>query len=391
MSYGELRSQTARVANLLRRLGARPGDRVAAQVEKSVEAVFLYLGCLRAGCVFLPLNPSYQAGELGPLLGDARPAVLVTRPQPAQMSAQVAQVAREAGIAHVIVMEDDGSGEFRDRCAAESAQFRTAQRSGGDLAAILYTSGTTGRAKGATLTHLNLAVGARVLHSYWAFRPGDVLLHILPIYHFHGLFVALHSALWNCNAVLFKTRFDAARAVMLLERSTVCMGVPTHYLRMLARAELDASACAGMRLFISGSAPLLPHVFRDFEQRTGFTILERYGMTEGGVFVSNPYFEERRCGTVGKPLPGVALRIADAHDEPLAPGETGGIQVKGDSIFAGYWRLSEKTAQEHTRDGFFRTGDLGVLSDDGYLTIVGRDKDLSFPAASTSTPGRSRR
>lgn len=373
VSYTELRSQTARVANLLRSLGAKPGDRIAAQVEKSVEAVFLYLGCIRAGYVFLPLNPSYQAGELGYLLGDARPTVLVTRPQSLDVSARVA---REVDITHLIMMADDGGGEFRDRLLDQSDQFQTVERSGGDLAAILYTSGTTGRAKGAMLTHQNLAIGAGVLHSYWAFRPGDVLLHILPIYHFHGLFVALHSALWNGSTVLFETRFDAARAVTLLGRSTVCMGVPTHYVRMLAQPELDANACANMRLFISGSAPLLPNVFREFEQRTGCTILERYGMTEGGMFVSNPYAEERRCGTVGKSLPGVALRVADEHDRPVSPGTTGNIQVKGDSVFAGYWRLPEKTAQEHTFDGFFRTGDLGVLSDDGYLTIVGRDKDM---------------
>jgi malonyl-CoA/methylmalonyl-CoA synthetase len=203
-----------------------------------------------------------------------------------------------------------------------------------------------------------------------------VLLHILPIYHFHGLFVALHSALWNVSTMLFESRFDAARAVKLLGRSTVCMGVPTHYVRMLAEPTLESQACRNMRLFISGSAPLLPGVFREFENRTGRVILERYGMTEGGMFVSNPYFGERRCGTVGKPLPGIELRIAHASDGALPAGSIGGIQVKGPSVFAGYWRLSDKTAQEHTLDGFFRTGDMGVLSEDGYLTIVGRDKDL---------------
>jgi malonyl-CoA/methylmalonyl-CoA synthetase len=361
------------VANLLRRLGAQPGDRIAAQVEKSLDAVTLYLGCLRAGCVFLPLNPAYQMGELAHLLGDARPTVLVTAPQRAAMCKTLAA---ETAIAQVVEMADDGSGEFRDRVARESTNCLTAERSGGDLAAILYTSGTTGRAKGAMLTHRNLAVGTRVLHTQWGFRPGDVLLHILPIYHFHGLFVALHSALYNGNTVLFETRFDAAQAIGLLAHSTVVMGVPTHYARMLAEPALDAAACQGMRLFISGSAPLLPSVFRAFQERTTHTILERYGMTEGGMFVSNPYDGERRCGTVGKPLPGIALRVADAQDRPMPPLGIGNIQVKGESVFAGYWRLPEKTAEDHTVDGYFRTGDLGMLSEDGYLTIVGRDKDL---------------
>lgn len=373
VSYGELKSQSARVANLLRTLGAKPGDRVAAQVEKSVEAVFLYLGCLRAGCVFLPLNPAYQAGELAHLIGDARPVVLVARPQNLEVCKSVAAAAR---VPHVLALADDGSGVFTDLVMEQPDRFRTAHRSGGDLAAILYTSGTTGRAKGAMLTHHNLTVGVQTLHSFWAFREGDVLLHILPIYHFHGLFVALHCGLWNGSAMLFEARFDAAKAVGLLDLATVCMGVPTHYVRMLAEPQLDASACGSVRLFISGSAPLLPSVFREFQERTGHTILERYGMTEGGMFVSNPYFGERRCGTVGFALPGISMRVVDEKDQPMPPGTTGGIQVKGESVFAGYWQLPEKTAEEHTADGYFRTGDLGVLSEDHYLTIVGRDKDL---------------
>lgn len=373
VTYGEIKTQSARVANLLNTLGARPGDRVAAQVEKSVEAVFLYLGCIRAGCVFLPLNPAYQAGELSHLIGDARPTVLVARPQGIEVCRKVAT---DVGVAHVLVLADDGSGELRELINAQPENFSTVQRSGADLAAILYTSGTTGRAKGAMLTHRNLSTGVRVLHSYWGFRSDDVLLHILPIYHFHGLFVALHCALWNGSAILFEPKFDAARAVDLLDRSTVCMGVPTHYVRMLADPRLDSDACHNMRLFISGSAPLLPSVFREFQERTGHTILERYGMTEGGMFVSNPYFGERRCGTVGNPLPGISLRVVNDSDEVVPPGTTGGIQVKGESVFAGYWQLAEKTAEEHTADGFFRTGDLGVLSQDNYLTIVGRDKDL---------------
>lgn len=372
-TYGDLSAQTARVANLLHSLGATAGDRVAAQVEKSAEAVFLYLGCIRAGCVFLPLNPAYQEGELSHLIGDARPTILVARPQGIDVCRKVAA---ESGVSHVIELADDGTGSLRDLLSEQPDKFTTVQRNGRDLAAILYTSGTTGRAKGAMLSHRNLAIGVKVLHDYWAFRPGDVLLHILPIYHFHGLFVALHCALWNGSEILFELKFDAGRAVKLLDRATVCMGVPTHYVRMLADENLDDRACHNMRLFISGSAPLPPSVFREFRGRTGHTLLERYGMTEGGMFVSNPYRGERRCGTVGKALPGIALRIVGNHGKQVPPGATGGIQVKGDSVFEGYWRLPEKTAAEHTADGFFKTGDLGVLSEDGYLTIVGRDKDL---------------
>jgi len=373
IGYGELRAAAARIANLLVSLGAKPGDRIAAQVEKSVSAAFLYLGALQAGCVFLPLNPAYQRGELSYLLGDAQPRVFVTRPDNRAMAEEFA---RELGIAHTLVLDDQGGGELMDAASAQPARFATVMRAADDLAAILYTSGTTGRPKGAMLSHRNLSVGVRVLHGAWGFQPQDVLLHILPLYHFHGLFVALHCALYNGSSVFFETRFDARRAVELLRRSTVCMGVPTHYSRLLAEPALEPEACTGMRLFISGSAPLLPSVFTAFHERTGHTILERYGMTEGGMFASNPYEGERRSGTVGKALPGISLRVADKDDRPVAAGATGGVQVKGESVFTGYWKLPEKTAQEHTGDGYFRTGDLGVLSEDGYLTIVGRDKDL---------------
>lgn len=372
-SYGELKAQSARIANLLVSLGARPGDRIAAQVEKSPEAVFLYLACLRAGCVFLPLNPAYQAGELTHLLTDSAPRVLVIRPQGAALGRGLAAV---AGVAHVIEMDDEGSGELVERAAALASQFETVPRDAEDLGAVLYTSGTTGRAKGAMLSHRNLAAGVAVLGRFWAFEPGDVLLHILPIYHFHGLFVAVHCALWNGSPMWFEPRFEPRRAIELLPKSTVCMGVPTHYVRMLADAALDRAACTHMRLFISGSAPLLPEVFKAFQQRTGHTLLERYGMTEGGMFASNPYSGERRCGTVGKALPGVSLRVVDAQGERAAPGVIGAIEVSGDNVFEGYWRLPEKTAEERTADGYFKTGDLGQFDEDGYLTIVGRNKDL---------------
>ncbi|MDB5931811.1 MAG: malonyl-CoA synthase [Polaromonas sp.] len=371
--YGELKVQSARYANLLVSLGAKPGDRIAAQVEKSPCAVFLYLGALRAGCVFLPMNPAYQSGELAHLLGDARPHVFVVRPQAA---AQGRELAAQAAVPHVLELSDDGEGELAVAAAQHAPRFATISRSADDLAAILYTSGTTGRAKGAMLTHRNLGIGVSTLHKFWGFKPGDVLLHILPIYHFHGLFVTLHCALWNGSAMWFEPKFDAKRAVALLPRSTVCMGVPTHYVRMLAEPGLNPEACREMRLFISGSAPLLPDIFNAFRERTGHTILERYGMTEGGMFASNPYGGERRCGTVGQALPGVSLRVMNGEGQAAAPGVTGQIEVKGDNVFAGYWRLPEKTAEEHTADGYFKTGDLGQLSKNGYLTIVGRDKDL---------------
>jgi malonyl-CoA/methylmalonyl-CoA synthetase len=373
VSYGELKAQSARYANLLVSLGARPGDRIAAQVEKSPSAVFLYLAALRAGCVFLPMNPAYQSSELAHLLGDAQPRVFVVRAQAAE---QGRGLAAEAGVPHVLELADDGEGELAFAAAKHAPRFATMHRSADDLAAILYTSGTTGRAKGAMLTHRNLGVGASTLHNFWRFKPGDVLLHILPIYHFHGLFVALHCALWNGGPMWFESKFDARRAVELLPRSTVCMGVPTHYVRMLAEPDLNPEACREMRLFISGSAPLLPDTFNVFRERTGHTILERYGMTEGGMFASNPYVGERRCGTVGAALPGVSLRVVDTEGKLAAPGATGQIQVKGANVFVGYWRLPEKTAEEYGADGYFKTGDLGQLSADGYLTIVGRDKDL---------------
>lgn len=374
LSYGEVKAQSARVAVLLTSLGAQPGDRVAAQVEKSAQALFVYLGCLRAGCVFLPLNPGYQAGELAHILGDAQPHVFVVRPAGAGMGREIAA---EAAVPHVLELDDDGGGELARLLLEMPARFDTVARETDDLAAILYTSGTTGRAKGAMLTHANLAIGADVLVRFWGFTRDDVLLHILPIYHFHGLFVAVHCVLWSGSSMHFEPRFDAQRAVSLLERSTVCMGVPTHYVRLLAENALDRAACRGMRLFVSGSAPLLPEVFRRFQDRTSHTLLERYGMTEGGMFASNPYDDgERRCGTVGPALPGVSLRVVDEGGSPVPSGTVGGIEVKGGNVFAGYWRLPERTAEEHTVDGFFKTGDVGQLSEDGYLTIVGRDKDL---------------
>jgi malonyl-CoA/methylmalonyl-CoA synthetase len=279
-------------------------------------------------------------------------------------------------VAHVLELDDSGRGTLADAAALESKTFATVPRNRDDLAAILYTSGTTGRSKGAMLSHRNLAANAEVLHRYWGFRPGDVLLHMLPIFHVHGLFVATHCILLNGGPMFFEPKFDAVRALQLLPRSTVFMGVPTYYVRLLADPAFGRETCANMRLFISGSAPLLTETFEDFKNRTGHTILERYGMTEGGMFSSNPYDGQRRAGTVGFPLPGISIRILDGRGNPVQGTEVGNIQVSGENVFRGYWQMPEKTKEEFTEDGFFKTGDLGKWDEAGYLSIVGRSKDL---------------
>lgn len=372
-SYGDIARASARVANLLAELGLAPGDRVAAQVEKTPEALVLYLAALRAGMVFLPLNPAYRRHEIEYFLADAEPGLFVCRPQDRALADAAA---RRARVPHVLELDDAGRGSLIDAAAPHADAFETVARRGDDLAAILYTSGTTGRSKGAMLTHRNLAVNAQALHDYWRFRPGDVLLHMLPIFHVHGLFVACHCALLNGSAMLFEPKFDAGRAVALLPQATVFMGVPTYYVRLLAEPGFTRETCRDMRLFVSGSAPLLRETFAAFETRTGHTLLERYGMTEGGMFASNPYDGERRAGTVGLPLPCTQIRVVGEEGRPAAPDAVGHIQVKGDNVFAGYWRLPEKTKEEFTADGWFKTGDLGSMSADGYLSISGRSKDL---------------
>jgi len=372
-SYGDIERASARMANLLVALGLKPGDRVAAQTEKSAEALVLYLGVLRAGLVFLPLNPAYQRHEVEYFLNDARPGLFVCRPQARTLATELAQ---KAGVAQVLELDDAGRGSLIAAAAPHADTFKIVPRRGDDLAAILYTSGTTGRSKGAMLSHRNLAVNARTLHEYWRFRPGDVLLHVLPIFHVHGLFVACHCALLNGSPMLFEPRFDAGRALRLLREATVFMGVPTYYVRLLAEPGFTREACRHMRLFISGSAPLLKETFDDFRTRSGHTILERYGMTEGGMFTSNPYAGERRGGTVGLPLPCTQVRIVDDEGKPCKPDGIGNIQVRGDNVFVGYWRLPEKTKEEFTADGWFKTGDLGSVSRDGYVSISGRSKDL---------------
>ena len=372
-TWADVEAEAARYANLLCERGVAPGDRVAVQVEKSPRALILYLACLRAGAVCLPLNPAYPHRELEYFLGDAGPRVVVGRPESTD---GLAALCERHGAGEPLTLGADGGGTLTEAARAMPDRFETVARAAGDLAALLYTSGTTGRPKGAMLTHANLSSNAQVLHAAWGFREGDVLLHMLPIFHTHGLFVACHTSLLNGSPMLFCPRFDPAEARRLLPRATVFMGVPTFYARLLALPGFGRGDCAGMRLFVSGSAPLLEQTFEEFRERTGHTILERYGMTECGMSTSNPLRSERRAGTVGLPLPGVDLRVAGDGGAPAGPGEVGEIEFRGPNVFSGYWRLPEKTAEEFTADGYFRSGDLGWIDEDGYVAITGRGKDL---------------
>jgi len=368
---GDLARESARFARLMIDAGAVRGDRIAVQVEKSPAALFLYLGCLRAGLVYLPLNAAYQRGELTYFLQDAQPKVVVCRPQSFELMREIS-----VGHAQIFTLDEEGRGSLADAAAALPDEFETADCAPDDLAVIIYTSGTTGRSKGAMVTHRNLLSNARVLVDRWGFSDRDVLLHALPVFHIHGLFVANHCALLSGARLLWHRKFDPTLVLRDLARATVMMGVPTFYTRLLAQQGFDRDACRNMRLFISGSAPLQLETFKEFQARSGQSILERYGMSEAGMICSNPLDGERRGGSVGFPLPGVSVRVADEHDRPLPRGEVGGIQIKGENVFAGYWRMPEKTRDEFTVDGYFRTGDVGTFDADGYLSIVGRAKDL---------------
>lgn len=389
-SWRDLDQASAMVANLLQSLALPPSSRIAVQVEKSVEALILYLATLRAGHVFLPFNTAYQAAEMAYFVANAEPAVVVCAPA---HFGWLSKLAFQAGTRHVFTLGDDRTGSLLQRAAQQGAEQVPVHRAANDLAAIVYTSGTTGRSKGAMLSHGNLLSNARVLQSYWGWRSphegGDVLIHALPIFHVHGLFVAIHGALISASPMRWFNRFDAKAVVASLPRATVFMGVPTLYTRMLAEPSLTREACQSMRLFISGSAPLLTDTFKTWHQRTGHTILERYGMSETAMLTSNPWqadsrypdaqgqpMGERRAGTVGFPLPGVSLRVVDDRGTPVEAGDVGNIQVKGPNVFQGYWRMPEKTAEEFTPDGWFKTGDVGKVGDLGYVAIVGRSKDL---------------
>ena len=367
--YDDLDAMAARLAHVLVDAGCEKGDRVAAQVDKCWQALALYLACLRAGLVYLPLNTGYQKSELAYFFGDAEPRVIVCAPD------NLATVAALRPEATVLTLSGD-EGTLLDRAREAPETFDTVVSAPDDLAAILYTSGTTDRAKGAMLSHRNLASNALTLVDAWGFTRGDVLLHALPLYHVHGLFVACHCALLSGSRMLWLPKFDATEVLSQLPHASVMMGVPTFYTRLLAEAGFAQDACRSVRLFISGSAPLLPETFNEFRSRSGHAILERYGMSETGMNTSNPLHGERICGSVGPPLPGVALRVVDDDARPCLPGAIGGIEVKGPNVFAGYWRMPDRTRDEFTADGFFKTGDLGELLDKGYLKIVGRAKDL---------------
>jgi malonyl-CoA/methylmalonyl-CoA synthetase len=369
ISCARFHAMVLRAAAALAAAGVRPGDRVAVQVAKSPAALALYGGAVAAGAVFLPLNTAYTPAEVGYFTGNAEPAVLICDPERAAALAPVANGAR------VLTLDAGGGGTFF-ALAGDGATAAPVPRAEEDLAGILYTSGTTGRSKGAMLTHRNLLSNARTLAALWEFTADDVLLHMLPIFHTHGLFVATNVVLLTGGRMIFCPGFDAGEAVRLMPQATAMMGVPTFYTRLLDDPRLDRALTAHMRLFVSGSAPLLAETHRAWEARTGHRILERYGMTETNMNTSNPYRGDRRAGTVGLPLPGVEVRVCDAAGVPLPPGEVGMVEVRGPNVFAGYWRMPEKTAEELRPDGFFITGDLGRFDADGYLTIVGRQKDL---------------
>jgi malonyl-CoA/methylmalonyl-CoA synthetase len=363
-TYGQLDDLSARFASVLRSYGVEAGDRIVVQVDKSVGAMALYLGCLRVGAIFVPLNTAYTAAEVDYFLSDSEPRLFVTRSL------------RDAAADHVLVMGTTPDSPLWAEALAAEPDRVIAPRTASDIAAILYTSGTTGRSKGAMLSHGNLTSNAQELNRLWGFTPEDVLLHALPVFHVHGLFIALHTAFLSAATTIFVPSFDAAQVKALLPKATVLMGVPTFYTRLLALPDFGAQDCGSVRLFISGSAPMLAETHRQFEARTGQIVLERYGMTEAGIITSNPLDGERVAGTVGYPLPGVDLRIADEQGQPLPHDTPGVIEIKGPNVFGGYWRMPEKTAQEFRDGGWFITGDVAVQSPDGRVTIVGRAKDL---------------
>jgi malonyl-CoA/methylmalonyl-CoA synthetase len=369
----QIAAAVAAHAGALTLSGVSPGDRVAVQTEKSVDVVFLYLACLQMGAVYLPLNTAYQAGELAYFLDDAQPRLFIVDPS---RQTVLAQLAAGHGGAQVAALGRDGSGDWLERVERAAPCQSVVDRAADDLAVICYTSGTTGRSKGAMITHGNLASNAAALVDIWGFSERDVLLHALPLYHIHGLFVALHCAFLSGARLLLLDRFAPGEVLRRLPEATVMMGVPTFYTRLLAEPGFGRESCRSMRLFISGSAPLLSDTFHTFFERTGHFILERYGMTETGMTSSNPLHGERRAGSVGHPLPGVSVRITSTGGGAADPAAIGPIEVRGPNVFKGYWRLPEKTAAEFTADGYFMTGDLGHLDGNGYLHIVGRAKDL---------------
>jgi malonyl-CoA/methylmalonyl-CoA synthetase len=373
ISYADLIARTGQMANVLVSRGVKVGDRVAAQTEKSVQGLVLYLATVRAGAVYLPLNTAYTLNELDYFISDAEPSLVVCDPSRAE---GIAAIAAKVG-AKVETLGADGKGSLTEAADKASPDFRTVVRGNDDLAAILYTSGTTGRSKGAMLSHDNLASNSLSLVDYWRFTKDDVLIHALPIYHTHGLFVASNVTLFARASMIFLPKFDPDLIIKLMARATVLMGVPTFYTRLLQNSALNKETTGHMRLFVSGSAPLLADTHREWSARTGHAVLERYGMTETNMNTSNPYDGERVPGAVGFPLPGVSARVTDPETGKVLPAETiGVIEVKGPNVFRGYWRMPEKTKSEFRDDGFFITGDLGKIDAKGYVHILGRGKDL---------------
>ncbi len=373
LSYAEFLGDVDRIANALVSLGVKRGDRVAAHVQKSSMALALYAACVKSGTVFLPLNTAYTAAELSYFVGDSGAALFVCDPTE---EAELEPIAAASGCM-LLTLGADGGGSFTDIANDQKAAFDPIERGDDDLAALLYTSGTTGRSKGAMLTQKNLLSNAEALVTAWKFTENDVLLHALPIFHSHGLFVATNVMLLAGGSMIFLPKFDQDAVVAALPKATSMMGVPTFYTRLLDDARFTHDLVAHMRLFVSGSAPLLSETHERFEARTGHRILERYGMTETSMNTSNPYEGERRAGTVGFALPGVEVKVCDPETGlELAQGEIGVLWVRGPNVFKGYWQMPEKTKEELRSDGFFITGDLALIDGDGYVQIVGRGKDL---------------
>lgn len=374
VTYGDMFERTARYANAMVELGVKPGDRVAVCVDKSVEALMLYLGCLRAGAVFLPLNVGYTDVEISYFVSDASPVLLICDPN---ARAIMEKIATANAIKSVETLDSEGGGSLVEIVDKAAFEFDDIQRDDDDLAAILYTSGTTGKSKGAMITHRNLSSNAQALVAFWNYNKDDILIHALPIYHVHGLFVATNVTLMSGASMVFLKSFDLDEILAQIPFSTVLMGVPTFYIRLLSSEKMTRELVKNMRLFISGSAPLSPEIHKEFEARTGRAILERYGMTETGMVTSNPYDGSRIPGTVGFALPDVQVKICDPETgQALDDGEVGSIEIRGPNVFKGYWQMPDKTKSEFRHDGFFISGDLGRVDEKGYLNIVGREKDL---------------
>ena len=372
ISYAEADFQSAIVAGALSALGLKPGDRVSVQAAKSTEYLWLYFGCLRGGFIFHPLNPAYTASELDYFFHNAAPSVVIYDAD----RSDTADAARKTGVSQLFTMQPDGSGTFREMRAEQTPLTRIEMVHENDPAVLLYSSGTTGKPKGIPLSHKNIGTNALILGRTWEFTKNDVLLHALPMFHAHGLFISLGCVLTTGSRMIYQSSFNPDAVLNKLGDSTVMMGVPTFYTRLLDHGKIDRQACAHMRLFVSGSAPLRTDTFNDFERQTGHAIVERYGMSETIIQTTNPIQGARKAGTVGLPLEGVNVRVVDEKDHPVPVNEIGDIQSKSDSTFLEYWRNPAKTAEDFTADGFLRTGDQGFIDDDGYLTIVGREKDL---------------